>query len=54
MKIQTTNQKLFALIIKTSSNRNKHLRYRDLTFFNTHYFELIQLDNTFEVEHSET
>ena len=35
-------------------NENKHLQYRDLTSFNITYFEQINLDHTFLVEHSET
>ena len=36
------------------NNGNKHLQFRDLTSFNTQSFELIQFDNTFLVEPSET
>ena len=35
-------------------NEHKHLQYRDLTSFSTTYFEQINLDHTFLVEHSET
>ena len=46
-----TQTKLLPYIIK---NEHKHLQYRDLTSFNTTYFEQINLDHTFLVEHSET
>ena len=36
------------------NNRNKHLLSGDLTSFNTQYCELVQFDNIFIVEHSET
>ena len=35
-------------------SEHKHLQYRDLTSFNTTYFEQINLDHTILVEHSET
>ena len=46
-----TQTELLPYIIK---NEHKHLQYRDLTSFNTTYFEQINLDHTFLVEHSET
>ena len=46
-----TQTELVLCIIK---NEYKHLQYRDLTSFNTTYFEQINLDHTFLVEHSET
>ena len=46
-----TQTELVLYIIK---NEYKHLQYRDLTSFNTTYFEQINLDHTFLVEHSET
>ena len=45
-----TQTELVPYIIK---NEHKHLQYRDLTSFNTTYFEQINLDHTFLVEHSE-
>ena len=35
-------------------NRNKQVHYRDLTSFNMKYFELINFDNNFILERSET
>ena len=46
-----TQTELLPYIIKIE---NKHLQYRDLTSFNITYFEQINLDHTFLVEHSET
>ena len=46
-----TQTELLPYIIK---NEHKHLQYRDLTSFNTSYFEQTNLDHTFLVEHSET
>ena len=46
-----TQTELLPYIIK---NEHKYLQYRDLTSFNTTYFEQIKLDRTFLVEHSET
>ena len=46
-----THTELLPYITK---NEYKHLQYRDLTSFNTTYFEQINLDHTFLVEHSET
>ena len=46
-----TQTELLPYIIK---NEYKHLQYRDLTSFNTTYFEQTNLDHTFLVEHSET
>ena len=46
-----TQTELLPYIIK---NEYKHLQYRDLTSFDTTYFEQINLDHTFLVEHSET
>ena len=46
-----TQTEFLPYIIK---NEHKHLQYRDLTSFNTSYFEQINLDHTFSVEHSET
>ena len=42
------------LIPNIIENEHKHLQYRDLTSFNTTYFEQINLDHTFLVEHFET
>ena len=46
-----TETELLPYIIE---NEHRHLQYRDLTSFNTTYFEQIILDHTFLVEHSET
>ena len=46
-----TQTELLPYIIK---NEYKFLQYRDPTSFNTTYFEQINLDHTFLVEHSET
>ena len=46
-----TQTELVPFFIK---NEHKHLQYRDLTSFNTTYFEQINLDHTFLVEHSES
>ena len=46
-----TQTELLPYIIE---NEHKHLQYRDLTSFNTTYFEQINLDHTFLVEQSET
>ena len=46
-----TQTELLPYIMK---NEHKHLQYRDLTSFNKTYFEQINLDHTFLVEHSET
>ena len=46
-----TQTELLPYIIR---NENKHLQYRDLTSFNITYFEQINLDHNFLVEHSET
>ena len=46
-----TQTELLPYIIK---NEHKHLQYRDLTAFNTSYFEQTNLDHTILVEHSET
>ena len=46
-----TQTELLPYIIK---NEHRHLQYRGLTSFNTIYFEQINLDHTFLVEHSET
>ena len=46
-----TPTELLPYIIK---NEHKHLQYRDLTSFNIAYFEQINLDHNFLVEHSET
>ena len=46
-----TQTELVPYIIK---NEYKHLQYSALTSFNTTYFEQINLDHTFLVEHSET
>ena len=46
-----TQTELLSYIIK---NENRHLLCRNLTSFNTTYFEQINLDHTFLVEHSET
>ena len=46
-----TQTELLPYIIR---NEHKHLQYRDLTSFDTAYFEQINLDHTFLVEHSET
>ena len=45
-----TQTELLPFIIK---NERRHLQYRDLTSFNTTYFEQINLDHTFLDEHSE-
>ena len=46
-----TQTELLPYIIK---NEHKHLQYRDLTSLNTSYFDQINLDHTYFVEHSET
>ena len=46
-----TQTELLPYIIR---NEHKHLQYRDLTSFNITYFEQINLDHTFLVEHYET
>ena len=46
-----THIELLPYIIKIE---NKHLHYRDLTSFNVTYFEQINLDHNFLLEHSET
>ena len=46
-----TQTELLPYIIK---NEHRHLQYRDLTSFNTTYFEQINLDHTFLVEYFET
>ena len=46
-----TETELLPFII---SNRNKHIHYRYLTSFNTTFFNLINFDNSFILEHSET
>ena len=46
-----TQTEFLPYIIK---NEQKHLQYRDLTSFDLTYFEQINLDHTFLVEHSET
>ena len=46
-----TQTELLPYIIK---NEYKHLQYKDLTSFNTTYFEQVNLDHTFLVKHSET
>ena len=46
-----TQTELLQYIIK---NENKHIQYRDLTSFNITFFEQINLDHNFLVEHSET
>ena len=46
-----TQTELLPYIIK---NENKHLQYRDLSSFNFTYFEQINSDHNFLVEHSET
>ena len=46
-----TQTEFLPYIIK---NENKHLQYRDLSSFNITYFEQINLDHTFLVEHSKT
>ena len=45
-----TEHELLPYII---SNENKHLKYRDLTSFNTNHSEQINFDHTFLVEHSD-
>ena len=46
-----TETELLPFII---SNTHKHVHYRKLTSFNIIYFELINYDNIFIIEHSET
>ena len=46
-----TETELLPYIIK---NEHKHIQYRDPTSFNTTYFEQINLDSNFLLEHSET
>ena len=46
-----TQTELLPYIIK---HEHRHLQYRDLTSFNTTYFEQRNLNHTFLVEHSET
>ena len=46
-----TQTELLRYIIK---NEHRHLQYRDLTSFNTTYFEQINLDHNFITDHSET
>ena len=46
-----TEPELLPFII---SDRNKHVHYRDLTSINNNFFELINFDNNFILEHSET
>ena len=46
-----THIELLPYIIK---NENKHLHYRDLTYFNVTHFEQINLDHNFLLENSET
>ena len=46
-----TQTELLPYIMK---NEHRHLQYRNLTSFNTTYFDQINLDHTILVEHSET